>query len=380
MKIVFLSNYYNHHQSALARRLQRLSEGWFSFIKTTEIGAERVALGWKTDEPEYVVSYASDPERAQAAIEDADIVIYGAAPVELIRSRVKAGLPVFKYSERIFKNARTRITLPLRVFKYRRDYGRCGNVFLLCASAYAAADYAKTLAFRNKAYKWGYFPETILYEKDLWRKKEPRSILWAGRFIEWKHPEAPVLLAERLMRAGENFTMKMVGRGEMLQRIQIMAERRGVSGKIKFLGAMPPSEVRAEMEKASIFIATSDFNEGWGAVVGEAMNSGCAVVASHAMGSAPFLIEHGKNGRLYKNGDIAGLERHVTEFLVDERAAAETGKNAYDAIVSEWNADVAADRIVAFGEALLSGNTLPVYDSGPLSEAPVLSNRYKYEK
>ena len=117
MKIVFLSNYYNHHQSALARRLQRLSEGWFSFIKTTEIGAERVALGWKTDEPEYVVSYASDPERAQAAIEDADIVIYGAAPVELIRSRVKAGLPVFKYSERIFKNARTRITLPLRVFK-----------------------------------------------------------------------------------------------------------------------------------------------------------------------------------------------------------------------------------------------------------------------
>ena len=229
MKIVFLSNYYNHHQSALARRLNRLSEGRFSFIKTTEIGAERVALGWKTDEPEYVVSYASDPERAQAAIEDADIVIYGAAPVELIRSRVKAGLPVFKYSERIFKNARTRITLPLRVFKYRRDYGRRGNVFLLCASAYAAADYAKTLAFRNKAYKWGYFPETILYEKDLWRKKEPRSILWAGRFIEWKHPEAPVLLAERLMRAGENFTMKMVGRGEMLQRIQIMAERRGVS-------------------------------------------------------------------------------------------------------------------------------------------------------
>ena len=69
MKIVFLSNYYNHHQSALARRLQRLSEGWFSFIKTTEIGAERVALGWKSDEPEYVVSYASDPERAQAAIE-----------------------------------------------------------------------------------------------------------------------------------------------------------------------------------------------------------------------------------------------------------------------------------------------------------------------
>ncbi len=52
------------------------------------------------------------------------------------------------------------------------------------------------------------------------------------------------------------------------------------------LGAMSPDKVRAYMERADVFLFTSDFNEGWGAVLNESMNSGCAVVASHAMVSA----------------------------------------------------------------------------------------------
>ena len=152
MKIVFLSNYYNHHQSALSERLNLLSRGRFAFIKTTEIGEERVALGWKTDEPDYVISYGAAPERCDRLISDADMVLYGAAPVELIKPRLAGNKPVFKYSERIFKNFKAKITLPLRIFKYRRDYGnrnrcRCAysstaaitetaTTYILCAQAH----------------------------------------------------------------------------------------------------------------------------------------------------------------------------------------------------------------------------------------------------
>ena len=38
------------------------------------------------------------------------------------------------------------------------------NAYLFCASAYAYSDYAKTGTFRNKAFKWGYFPERKKYE------------------------------------------------------------------------------------------------------------------------------------------------------------------------------------------------------------------------
>jgi hypothetical protein len=37
---------------------------------------------------------------------------------------------------------------------------------------------------------------------------------------------------------------------------------------------MPPEEVRVHMEQSNIYLFTSDFGEGWGAVLNEAMNSG----------------------------------------------------------------------------------------------------------
>ena len=70
---------------------------------------------------------------------------------------------------------------------------------------------------------------------------------------------------------------------------------------VHMLGAMSPDEVRKHMEQANIFLFTSDRNEGWGAVLNEAMNSGCAVVASHAIGSVPYLIKNGNNGYIYEN-------------------------------------------------------------------------------
>ena len=48
------------------------------------------------------------------------------------------------------------------------------------------------------------------------------------------------------------------------------------------------------MEQANIFIISSTHEEGWGAVVNEAMNSGCVVIGSHAAGAVPFLIENAK--------------------------------------------------------------------------------------
>ena len=53
------------------------------------------------------------------------------------------------------------------------------------------------------------------------------------------------------------------------------------------------------MERADIYLATSDRQEGWGAVINEAMNSGCAVVADHMMGAVPYLISHEENGMIY---------------------------------------------------------------------------------
>lgn len=70
------------------------------------------------------------------------------------------------------------------------------------------------------------------------------------------------------------------------------------------------------MEKSSIYLFTSDYNEGWGAVLNEAMNSGCAVLANHAIGAVPFMMKDGLNGRVYQNGrldEMYSLLRSMTD-------------------------------------------------------------------
>ena len=98
------------------------------------------------------------------------------------------------------------------------------------------------------------------------------------------------------------------------------------------------------------------------------------------MGSVPYLIKHGTNGFIYKSGDTDGLFEKVSRLLVRPDEAKKLGENAYASIAGEWNAETAAERLAAMGEAALNGKNMPIYDSGPCSAAPLLTNRFTYEK
>ena len=131
------------------------------------------------------------------------------------------------------------------------------------------------------------------------------------------------------------------------------------------------------MEKADIYLFTSDFNEGWGAVLNESMNSGCAVVASHAIGSVPFLIKNGENGLIYENGNQKQLEGKVELLLRDEEFRKKLAVNAYQSIVNVWSADVAAKRFITLCNSLLKGEPVDtLFAEGPCSKATILKNSW----
>lgn len=372
MKIVFASNFYNHHQSELAKNLYRLTNGEYYFIETEPIEEERTKMGWgEKITPIYVKqSYTSaeNYNECQSLIDSADVVIYGSAPEQMIKNRLKNKKLTFKYSERIYKKGFKWYEQPLRFIKNNlRGWSR-KNHYLLCASAYSYADYQKTFNFTNRAYKWGYFPAVKTYNdiEGLINKKEKASILWVARLIEWKHPEASILIVERLKKAGYKFKLNLIGNGVMEKQIAEMIKAKGLEDCVFMLGTMKPNEVREYMEKSQIFLFTSDFNEGWGAVLNESMNSGCAVVASHAIGSVPYLIDDGKNGLIYKNGDLDDLYNKVKYLLDNDEKRDEIGKNAYETLKTTWNAEVAAERFVKLAKCLLCGNKSPkLFEDGP---------------
>ena len=377
MILAFVTNYYTPHQTLLSESFDRYVDEFY-FIETLSHETE-VPIGWRFNEslPSFVVTY-DQKEKAQSLINKADVVIIGSASDNLLDYRHKHQLLNFRYSERIFKNGIKKWQLPLRYLKYYFRCNRHKNDYLLCASAYTAADFALTRSFIDKSFKWGYFPpvSAMSFDELYNKKKEKRNLLllWAGRFIYWKHPEKAVLVAEYLAQKGYSFTLKMIGTGEMFDEIHDMISDMNLQNIIELEGAKKPHEVRDLMDASDIFVYTSDFNEGWGAVLNEAMASGCAVVSSHAIGSAPFLIENLKNGVLYKNNSLDSLCVSVEGLIKSEEIRKHIGFNAVETIHNVWNAENAAKRFVELSEALLSHNPIPRYKDGPCSGAKILKN------
>ncbi len=380
MKVVFVSNYLNHHQLPLSIELfEKLGED-YCFVSTEAIRTERLNLGYEDMNKKYpfvIKTYDSSESRnkAEKMINDADVVIIGSAPYSLVRKRVLGGKLTFRYSERPLKKGNELFKYIPRLIKWHLLTPQGNAGYLLCASAYATADFMKFGMYKNRTYKWGYFPKIKEYEDidALIENKEKNSIMWAGRMIDWKHPEYAVQVAKRLKEGGYEFTLNMVGDGRMLAEIEKMIEKENLTNCVNLLGSMPPDRVREYMEKSQIYLFTSNFQEGWGAVLNEAMNSGCAVVASHAIGSVPFLIKDGENGLIYKNKDVCDLYEKVKCLLDNQEEAERLGKCAYFTMKNEWNAVAASERLLEFVDALLSEKEAS-FEDGPMSRAEIIEN------
>lgn len=385
MKIVFMSNYLNHHQHPLCQALYKLCDGDFRFVACAPINSERLSLGYEDlNAQPFVIRAYEGGEQLSEAIKwcmESNVAIHGSAWKKFARMRIDAGLPLFRYSERIFKEGLQPLRYPVRFFRFNKNNPKKAKVYMLCASAYTAADYAKFGLFRGKAYRWGYFPEVKQYEniEKITEWKRDASILWVARLIECKHPELPVILATRLKAEGYRFNIDIIGNGKMEEDIRRMIKDSRVEDCVHMLGSMPPEKVREHMEQSEIFLFTSDRNEGWGAVLNESMNSACAVVASHAIGSVPFLIKDGENGLIYKDGDVDSLYSKVKFLLDNSSERKKIGISAYNTLTEQWNAENAAKRFIDLAEAVISGDNAPdIFADGVCSKAPILKeNWYK---
>lgn len=381
MNIVFVSNYYNHHQHPLSQELFKLCHGEFTFVATSEMRADRKALGYVQDSaPDYVLRAHTSEETKKLCLKrilDADVVLAGSAPEEYFNARRKAGKLILRYAERPLKTKTPFWRAVPRYLRWHIRNPRQKPIYLLAASAYAPYDFSRYGVFRDRAFRWGYFPQAKHYDDvdQLLEKKNAQKILWAGRHLDWKRPDDAVFVAQELKKKSIPFRMEIIGTGPMTDSLKRQIEEAGLCDCVTLLGSMPPENVRAHMEEAGIYLFTSNRQEGWGAVLNEALNSGCAVVASRAIGSAPFLLSDRENGILYPSNDRKALCRAVEELLTDLTLQKRLGQRGYRTVTEEWNPQNAANRLFRLCETLLSGqDPRSLFAAGPCSPAPVLKD------
>ncbi len=383
MKVVFVSNYISHHQIPFCEAMCAQQGVEYAFVELMPIEQERLQMGWERAELPYVFRLYEEEEKGitdgpvRQRIRDCDILLFGGMDrEELVYERLLLSRPVIRISESIYKDGRWKAVSPRGLIHKYQEFTRWRKApcYLLCAGAYVAGDFEVIRAFPDRKYTWGYFPPMRQYpdEAALAAMKNPEEIhiLWAGRFVDFKHIEDMAQLIRSVLKdylpahPDQKVCFEIIGSGPQEENL-----KKEFGDSVLFHGFVPAAEVRSYMERADIHVFTSDRGEGWGAVVNEAMNSGCAVVASHAAGASLSLIRDGVNGRIYRYGDAQDLYRKVTELIEDAQERKRLGMAAYRTILKEWNAQTAAERLVQFCRSVLEHSVYEAPESGPMSRA-----------
>lgn len=382
MSIVFFSNFINHHQANVADELYKLTNKEYTFVEMCPIYDWLLKGGYSDlSSRSYVLQAWKSKENYDKALHllyESDVALFGgpeALKLEVLRA--KTGKLTFDVSERWLKHGMLNLASP-RLLKFFWNYYTTfahRNVYKLCSSAFACNDHYKLHSFKDKCFKWGYFTKVEDFPLETAANFEASSgetevhIMWCARFLRWKHPELPVMLAKRLKNKGYRFVLDMYGSGVELEDTRNLASELEVLDAVRFLGNLPNDEILKQMRRHEVFLFTSDKNEGWGAVLNEAMSNGCAVVASNMIGSVPFLIEDGVNGLVFKSEDLDSLETKVASLLDNAEYRRTIARNAIHTMRATWSPANAARQFLKLISAIQTGDNSVIPMQGPCSKA-----------
>ena len=259
MKITMISNYINHHQIPFSQALYEKEGVEYIFIQTEPMEEERIRMGWGLDPKSlpYVKLLYEEEAACRQLIDECDMLLVGWMEHEdIIKERLEADKLTIRMSERLYREGQYKAISPRGLIRKYNDHTkyRNGNVYLLCFGAYVASDFNIVRAYPNKMYRFGYFPETRVYEGESLFAKKPSldtvHIVWAGRFMPLKHPEFVLRLAKDLKEAGHTFHIHFVGGGELEEELLRQREEWNLTEEITMYGFMSPEKVREIMRVA----------------------------------------------------------------------------------------------------------------------------------
>jgi glycosyltransferase involved in cell wall biosynthesis len=380
MKVLFLSNFLNHHQYEFCNYMFQVLGGNFKFVATEQIPLERLNMGYYKYDSKvpFLMNYdKNDKTLIDELILSSDIVIIGSSSSKLIKNRIKKKMITFFYLERIFKHfpldffdAKKWLYILVRHFNFLKK-----NQYLLSAGAFTPNDFRVIGSYKNRSFKWGYFPRLISYTKDelITHKKGPTfQILWVGRLIKYKNPLLAIFAAIKLKKDGYIFNLEIIGEGPLKNKLTKLVNKYSLSNYVTLTDFMDPESIRTKMLKANVYLFTSNSEEGWGAVLNEAMNAGCTVIASNKIGSVPYLINNNQNGLVFKSGSINSLYKNLINVIKNPDLSFILGLNAYNTISNHWNSKKASINLLSLFKSLIDKKEIPVFE-GPCSEAKVTS-------
>lgn len=375
MIIVIYSVVLNQHQAPVCDALWEMTGHQFVFVELINLGDMKGGAADYSQRP-YLLRAWETAENYDAAMQlarEAECCVFSSVhSLPFQKERMARGLLSFDMSERWLKQGWKNLLSPA-ILKMLVAYKMGGwgkkPLYKLCCSAFAAEDHWKLGMYEGKCFKWGYFTGIKNGELKIEIPDNTATLrlIWVARFIDWKHPEMVVTLAQRLKAEGYAFHIDLYGDGELRRDVEQRAESLGLSDLVAFHGNVPNDEVHRAMREHDALLFTSNRQEGWGAVVNEAMSEGCIVVGSDAIGSLPYLVEDGVNGLQFKSEDDASLLKNVVWLIEHPEERAAMAQRAQETM-KLWSPENAARSLLQLIDDLKNGRESSITE-GPCSKA-----------
>lgn len=192
--------------------------------------------------------------------------------------------------------------------------------------------------------------EVTRYQVRLGTDVEPR-LIWVRAFHRIYNPSLAPRVISILVKAFPEVTLMMIGRDKgdgSLQDARKCAEDLGVSQSISFLGGVRNEDIPQWLNKACIFLNTTNFDNVPVSVL-EAMASGLCIVSTN-VGGLPYLLDHGKDGYLVPPDDPQAMADAIEKVLRDpvlaHRLSSAARKKAerfdWSVILPSWESTIRA--------------------------------------
>jgi glycosyltransferase involved in cell wall biosynthesis len=146
-------------------------------------------------------------------------------------------------------------------------------------------------------------------------QKDNIVILFSGKLIGKKNP-LDLLKAFEKLKINKTVLFFM-GDGPLRRTIEDYTIDNGIENVV-ISGFVNQSEIGSIYFMSDVFVMCSGVGETWGLSVNEAMNFNLPIVISSTCGSSFDLIDEGKNGFVYKEGDIEMLVKVLAELVPNQ--------------------------------------------------------------
>ncbi len=180
-------------------------------------------------------------------------------------------------------------------------------------------------------------------------QKGVHDAVLAVALLKEKYPDIKLYIPGAISKRKPEFLYDSV----FIRHIRRIVKTYNLQENVCFVGRLSPSEMAQRMENSNVFVMPSCV-ETHSSSLREAMLVGMPCVSAD-VGSVPEFVHHGKNGFLYRYGEVQTLAYYVDKIFSDDALAEKIASFANETVSEMFPQEKVGEMLISAYEHIING-------------------------